>query len=230
MSFKKVICAVDTSDLSTALNLVKRIAPYAGAFKIGHALTLAHGLDVIDQFQDAGAEKVFLDLKFHDIPNSVAVAVREAARRKVWMTTVHLTGGSEMLKAAMQEAKSAPESPLIVGVAVLTSIDQTMMETELGVSGTIESQFNRLGNLAVDCGLSGMVCSPHEVKQLRELLQPEMVIVTPGIRPVGGSNDDQKRVSDAKTVIADGAEYLVIGRALTSHPDPEQALFELGIR
>lgn len=227
MSFKKVICAIDTSEIEEATNLVKKVSPYVEAFKIGHALTLAHGLSVISRLQDVGAQKIFLDLKFHDIPNSVAVAVREAARRKVWMTTVHLSGGSEMLKAAASESESS--GLLVVGVAVLTSVDQTMLNHELGVAGSIEDQFKRMGSLAKESGIAGMVCSPLEVKVVRESLGPAGIIVTPGIRAPGGAQHDQKRVGEAKSVLADGADYLVIGRAITAHPDPEVALSGLGI-
>ncbi len=229
MSFKKVICALDTSNLNSALDAVYQTRDLVGAYKIGHALTLAHGLDVIPRLQDAGATRIFLDLKFHDIPNSVAIAVKEAARREVWMMTVHISGGLHMLQAAMEEAAKINPSPAIVGVAVLTSLDDAMLQNYLGIPRTVEEQFEVLGQLAVEANLDGMICSPMEVKSLRKLLGPNKLIVTPGIRAVGANLHDQKRTSDAKTVLEDGADYLVIGRAISEHPNPREALESLGI-
>lgn len=221
----KVVCALDTSDLAAAEKTVRRLAGKVGAFKVGHALTLNHGLDVIDRLQDAGASRIFLDLKFHDIPNSVALAVREAAKRRVWMMTVHVTGGTAMLQAAMAEACShaVGECPLIVGVGVLTSIDDEMLRGELGVSRSMEEQLTALSELAERCELDGMVCSPQEVAAVRRVLGHERAIVVPGIR-VGGATHDQKRTGDPASAIAAGANYLVVGRALAEAPDPEEAL------
>src|SRR5688572_29909245 len=126
---RKVICALDTSNLDEARSLVRRLAPHVGAFKIGHALTLPHGLEVIKRLQDEGANRIFLDLKFHDIPNSVALAVCEAAKANVWMLTLHISGGPAMLNAAVEEAQSCGEetAPMLVGVSVLTSLDQHVL-------------------------------------------------------------------------------------------------------
>ena len=221
----KVICALDTSDLAKAEATVRRLAGRVGAFKVGHALTLNHGLSVIDRLQDAGASRIFLDLKFHDIPNSVALAVREAARKRVWMMTVHITGGRAMLEAAMAEACSHAigDCPLVVGVGVLTSIDEAMLRNEIGVPRTIEEQIVALAELAERCDLDGMVCSPQEVAAVRQTLGHERAIVVPGIR-VGGSTHDQKRTGDPASAIAAGASYLVVGRAIAEADDPEAAL------
>ena len=221
----KVVCALDTGDLAKAEATVRRLAGKVGAFKVGHALTLGHGLDVIDRLQDAGASRIFLDLKFHDIPNSVALAVREAAKRRVWMMTVHLTGGTAMLQAAMAEACShaVGECPLIVGVGVLTSIDEPMLRNELGVPRTVEEQIVALAELADRCELDGMVCSPQEVAAVRRTLGHERAVVVPGIR-VGGSAHDQKRTGDPRSAVEAGASYLVVGRALADAPDTEAAL------
>lgn len=228
---RKVICALDTSSLDEALDLVKRLGPHVGAFKIGHALVLPHGLDVISRFQDAGANRIFLDLKFHDIPNSVGLAVREAARRGVWMLTLHTVGGPAMMNAAVEEARSFGDAsaPLLVGVSVLTSLDQHILTDHLGVNRTIEQQMVYLSNLAIDCGLDGVVCSAHEVRAVRSSLGKHGVIVTPGIRPSVGDNHDQIRVGTAQKALEDGADYLVIGRCLTHATDPEAALNSLGI-
>lgn len=223
-----VICAIDTSDLDVALAHVRRLSPSIKCFKIGHGLTLAHGLDVIDRIKEAGACRIFLDLKFHDIPNSVAVAVKEATKRGVWMMTVHLAGGPAMLMAAMEEAKSRGEdAPLVVGVSVLTSIDQEMLNRDLGVPRTIEDHMVSLSQMGMDCGIDGVVCSAHEVTRMRHELGREAVLVTPGIRLGGHDHHDQKRVGDAKQALEDGANYLVVGRALTAGDDVAQALEQL---
>ncbi|RYG63942.1 orotidine-5'-phosphate decarboxylase, partial [bacterium] len=184
----KVICALDTGDLAKAEATVRRLSGKVGAFKVGHGLTLNHGLDAIDRLQDAGAGRIFLDLKFHDIPNSVALAVREAAKRRVWMMTVHITGGRAMLEAAMAEACShaVGDCPLIVGVGVLTSIDETMLRQEIGVPRTVEEQIVALAELAERCDLDGMVCSPQEVAAVRRVLGHDRAVVVPGIR-LGGA-------------------------------------------
>ncbi len=230
MQIKKVICALDTSDLDSALEMVRRLSPHVGAFKIGHALTLPHGLGVIDWLREAGAERIFLDLKFHDIPNSVALAVREASKYGVWMMTLHTAGGQAMMSAAVEEARAyAPDvAPLLVGVSVLTSLDQKMLTQDLGVDRDLEDHMRRLSELAVQSGLDGVVCSAQEVKMIREAIGHEGVIVTPGIRPAASNNHDQARVGTAQQALEDGASYLVIGRALSDAPDVEQALENLG--
>lgn len=217
---KKIICALDTSSIDEAQSLVRKLSSHVGAFKIGHALTLVHGLDAVQRLQDAGADRIFLDLKFHDIPNSVAIAVREAARRSVWMTTVHLSGGSAMLAAAMEEARSADQPTLIMGVSVLTSIDERMLTTELGIGRSVAEQMLLLSHLADATDLDGVISSPHEVSPLRAALGPGRVIAVPGIRPAGTAHHDQKRVGSARQALDDGADYLVIGRALTGAEEP----------
>lgn len=230
MQIKKVICALDTSDLDAALSMVRRLSPHVGAFKIGHALTLPHGLGVIDWLREAGAERIFLDLKFHDIPNSVALAVREASRYGVWMMTLHIAGGPAMLSAAVEEARAyAPDvAPLLVGVSVLTSIDQKMLNGDLGIDRELEDHMCRMSELGIQSGLDGVVCSAQEVKMIREKIGHEGVIVTPGIRPPSSNTHDQARVGTAQQALEDGASYLVIGRALSDAPDIEVALENLG--
>jgi orotidine-5'-phosphate decarboxylase len=227
---RKIICALDTSDLDEALALTKRLAAYVGAFKIGHALTLPYGLDVISRLQDAGASRVFLDLKFHDIPNSVALAVREAGRRGAWMMTLHISGGPAMLAACVEEAKNFEEDkqPLLIGVSVLTSLDEHTLHDHLGVARPLEEHMVSLSKLAADMGLDGVVCSAHEVKAIREAIGHEGVIVCPGIRVPNAETHDQKRVGSAAQALQDGASYLVVGRALSESEHPEQALQSLG--
>ena len=219
---RKIICALDTSDLDEAFRTVRQLKGHVRAFKIGHALTLNHGLSVIDRLRDVGADRIFLDLKFHDIPNSVGLAVREAARHGAWMVTVHVAGGPAMMSAAAEEARafSDEDRPCIVGVTVLTSLDQHTLTDHLGVSRTVEEHMVYLSKLAVDCDLDGVVCSAHEIRALRLAVGPRGLIVTPGIRLSHGDVHDQKRVGDAATALADGADYLVVGRALTGSPDP----------
>ncbi len=187
------------------------------------------GLDVIAQLQDAGAERIFLDLKFHDIPNSVALAVREAARHQVWMMTLHISGGPAMMTAAVEEARSFGDvhAPNLVGVSVLTSLDQHVLTDHLGVQRSIEDHMVYLSRLAIDCGLDGVVCSTNEVKPIREAIG-HGIIVTPGIRLPGTETHDQKRVGTASQAIGDGADYLVIGRALTDSEDIETTLAAFG--
>jgi orotidine-5'-phosphate decarboxylase len=227
---RKVICALDTGDLDEALDITRRLSPYVGAFKVGHGLTLPGGLDVISRLQDAGAGRIFLDLKFHDIPNSVALAVREATRRGVWMMTLHIAGGPAMLQAAVEEASAAFDKapPLLVGVSVLTSLDQHVLTDHLGVGRTIEEHMVYLSRLAMDNRLDGVVCSVQEIKAIREAVGHNGCIVTPGIRLSHQDVHDQRRVGDASQALADGADYLVIGRALTNSEDPQRTLEEFG--
>ena len=227
---RKIICALDTSDLQEAFKTVRLLKKHVGAFKIGHALTLNHGLSVIDRLREVGAGRIFLDLKFHDIPNSVGLAVREAARRGAWMITVHTAGGPAMMAAASAEARAFDREehrPCILGVSVLTSLDQHTLSDHLGVGRTIEEHMVYLSKLAVDCDLDGLVCSPHEIRAIRAAVGPRAVIVTPGIRLATGDAHDQKRVGDARTALADGADYLVVGRALTASDDPVATLERL---
>ena len=223
---RKVICALDTSDLDEALRTIRTLKDHVRAFKIGHALTLGHGLSVMETLREAGAERIFLDLKFHDIPNSVGLAVREAARRGAWMVTIHTAGGPAMMAAAAAEARaySDEERPCILGVSVLTSLDQHTLTDHLGVERSVEEHMVYLSKLAVDCDLDGVVCSAHEIRAIRAAVGPRGLIVTPGIRLGQGETHDQKRVGDARTAIADGADYLVVGRALTGNDDPIAAL------
>jgi orotidine-5'-phosphate decarboxylase len=228
---RKVICALDTHDLDEALTIARKLVPYVGAFKIGHALTLNYGLDVIDRLKDAGVERVFLDLKFHDIPNSVALAVCEAARRGVWMLTLHLAGGPAMIHAAVDEAKCCEEHkrPLLIGVSVLTSLDQASLSNYLGIDRSIEDQMVFLSKMGMEQGLDGVVCSSHELSAIRPAIGPTGIIVTPGIRLPNTDIEDQKRVGDAMSAIRGGSDYLVIGRALIHSKDVVETLNQFGL-
>ncbi len=225
-----IICALDTSSLDDALATVSKLKYSVGAFKIGHALTLNYGVSVVGRLRDQGAERVFVDLKFHDIPNSVALAVREVAKSGAWMMTVHTSGGAAMMRAAAEAVAEYPVEtrPLIVGVSVLTSLSAEELSRDLSIGRTVEQQMLYLSALALDCGLAGAVCSPHEIKALRECLPASAKIVVPGIRLAGGATHDQARVADPSTALRDGADYLVMGRALTEADDPLAVLAQCG--
>ncbi len=229
MPVRKVICALDTGDVLEAIRIVRRLAPRITRFKIGHALTLPCGLDVIAQLQDAGAERIFLDLKFHDIPNSVALAVREAARHRVWMMTLHIAGGPAMMTAAVEEARSFgdEQAPNLVGVSVLTSLDQHVLTDHLGIQRSIEDHMVYMSRLAIDCGLDGVVCSTNEVAAIRQAIG-HGIIVTPGIRLTNADSHDQKRVGTAAEALRSGADYLVMGRALMDSEDLDATLAAFG--
>ena len=190
-----------------------------GAFKIGKELFVAEGPDIVRRVRDTGAA-VFLDLKFHDIPNTVAKAVASAAQQDVQMLTVHASGGAAMLRAAQEAA--GPDGPLVLGVTVLTSMDEQDL-TELGIQKTPAEQVHHLAKLATAAGLCGLVCSPQEIAPLREVLPAEVQLVTPGIRPAGSASGDQKRVMTPADAITAGADWLVIGRPIYAAGNPREA-------
>ena len=190
-----------------------------GAFKIGKELFVAEGPDIVRRVRDTGAA-VFLDLKFHDIPNTVAKAVTSAAQQDVQMLTVHASGGTAMLRAAQEAA--GDNGPLVLGVTVLTSMDQQDL-TELGIQKTPAEQVHHLAKLATAAGLCGLVCSPQEIAPLREMLPAEVQLVTPGIRPAGSASGDQKRVMTPADAITAGADWLVIGRPIYAAGNPREA-------
>lgn len=226
-----VICSLDTGNLQHAKETVTRLAPHVGAFKIGHALTLGNGLHVVEELREAGAKRIFLDLKFHDIPNTVALAVHEAAKYGVWMMTVHISGGPAMLQAAVEQARSFGEDqrPLLVGVSVLTSLDEETLHRDLGINRSLESQVLELSKMAISNDLDGVVSSPHEAAAIRNAVGHSPIIVTPGIRMADAATHDQKRVADAKTALANGSSYLVIGRALSESLYPLATLAQFGL-
>jgi len=221
-----IIVALDVPEASAALTLAESVAPAVGAFKIGKELFVSAGPDIVKRVRDTGAS-VFLDLKFHDIPNTVAKAVASATRLDVQMLTVHTCGGSTMLERALEGANEAAEqtgneAPLILGVTVLTSMDESDLN-EVSVNKTPESQVIHLAQMATGAGLKGLVCSPKEIAPLREVLPPEVQLVTPGIRPVGSEAGDQKRVMNPTEAIEAGADWLVIGRPIYAADNPREA-------
>lgn len=221
-----IIVALDVADIDSARRLIRELAPVVGAFKVGKELFVATGPDLVREIRAAEAS-VFLDLKFHDIPNTVAKAVAAAVRLDVQMLTVHASGGHEMLAAAEEAAQqtalqSGREAPLVLGVTVLTSMDQGNL-AEIGLPANVGQQVERLALLAARSGLRGLVCSPLEIAALRQILPAKVQLVTPGIRPGGGGGDDQKRTLSPREALAAGADWLVIGRPICQAPDPRQA-------
>ena len=216
-----IIAALDVPDAARALALAEQLAPAVGAFKIGKELFVAEGPDIVRRVRDTGAN-VFLDLKFHDIPNTVAKAVASAARLVVQMLTIHASGGTQMLRAAQAAANEADNSPLILGVTVLTSMDETDL-TEIGIQKNPAQQVQHLATLATQAGLKGLVCSPKEIVPLRKILPPETQLITPGIRPAGSDTGDQKRTLTPAEAIEAGANWLVIGRPICAAQNPRAA-------
>lgn len=226
MKRNPIIAALDLPNAARALELARSIRPFVGAVKVGKELFVASGPEVVKQLRALGLA-VFLDLKFHDIPNTVAQAVAAATRLDVQMLTVHCSGGSVMLQAAQTAAEKTArelsrEAPLVLGVTVLTSMDQAAL-AELGGECDPAKQVERLARLAVRAGLRGLVCSPLELPKLRAFLPPEIQLVTPGIRVGTEKADDQKRTLGPREAIAAGATWLVVGRPIYAAADPVKA-------
>ncbi len=225
MSAERILCAIDTADLAAALDLANALAGAVGGLKIGKELFTAHGPPAVARFIEAG-HQVFLDLKVHDIPATAAGAVRAAASLGCFVLTVHASGGPAMLRAAAEAAAQAaaqtPKPPMVVGVTVLTSLDDDDLDA-VGQSGPVADQVMRLAGLAKSCGLDGVVCSPREIAALRSALGADFTLIVPGVRPVWAGADDQKRVMTPAEAVAAGADYLVIGRPITRAADPARA-------
>jgi len=221
-----IIAALDVPTAEQALTLAREIAPAVGAFKIGSELFTAAGTDVVHRVRDTGAA-VFLDLKFHDIPNTVAKAVASAARLDVQMLTIHTSGGLEMMQAAEESVQQAARqsgrnAPLVLGVTVLTSHDASTLN-EIGCGASVGKQVERLAALAVKAGLRGLVCSPLEIVGLRQILPARVQLVTPGIRTGAEKPDDQKRTLTPREALDAGANWLVIGRPIYAADNPRAA-------
>ena len=221
----RLIVALDVSSAAQARHIVQTIGDAAGTYKVGKQLFTAEGPQVVRDLVASG-RKVFLDLKFHDIPNTVAAAVRSACELGVSMLTVHASGGSKMLKAAAEAAAQSSAKPLVLAVTVLTSFTDADLE-EIGVSGTALSQVLRLGALARNAGCGGLVASAKEVKELRRELGEGFAIVTPGVRPAGSAAGDQARVVTPADAVAAGSTYLVVGRPILDAPDPAKAAADI---
>lgn len=222
MSNIRVITALDYPDAASALECAKRLKPELCALKVGKELFTAAGPQLVEKLQDQGF-KIFLDLKFHDIPNTTAKAVAAAARLGVWMVNVHCSGGRVMMEAAAEAAASQAHKPILIGVTVLTSMDEAQLK-DLGITDPIGEVVLRLATLAKECGLDGVVSSAREAALIKERIAQPFVNVTPGIRPAGAALGDQKRVLTPLEALKAGADYLVIGRPITQAADPVAAL------
>lgn len=213
-----IAVALDAPDLETAARWAALVTPHVSTVKVGLELYLRYGPDVIASVRGASGVRVFLDLKLHDIPNTVAGAARAVARLKPAILTVHAMGGAAMIKAAVE---AAPDTQ-IAAVTVLTSLSEADLGP-IGIGGSAGDAVRRLAVLAVEAGASALVCSPREVAAVRAEVGPDITLITPGVRPAGADSQDQARVATPEQALADGADLLVIGRPITGAPDPGAA-------
>ena len=219
-----IIVALDMES-KRALELAKKLNPQECKVKVGSQLFTADGPIIIDKLNELGFD-IFLDLKFHDIPNTVKKAVEVAIKMGVWMLNVHSLGGKEMLRVAYEAVEKVSIKPLLVGVTVLTSLnDESLKEVGLGLN--TEDQVLLLAELCQTEGLNGVVCSANELSVLRKHLEEDFLLVTPGIRSSGQESDDQKRISTASEAISNGADYIVIGREISNEIDPSEKIRQI---
>jgi orotidine-5'-phosphate decarboxylase len=223
----KLIVALDLPSGNAATRMAERLQGHAGMFKVGSELFTAEGPVPVRYLVTTG-QRVFLDLKFHDIPNTVRAAAREAAELGVSMVNVHASGGRKMMEAALEGARSVGTAagngarPRVLAVTILTSLESQDLE-ELGISGMPVEAVLRLARLAQSAGLDGVVASPREISAIRQACGPGFLIVTPGIRPASAATNDQARIATPASAMAAGADYLVVGRPITGAPDPVAA-------
>jgi orotidine-5'-phosphate decarboxylase len=223
---EQLLVALDVDTAADALALADRLRGVAGGFKIGNRLFTSHGPSFVADLVSRG-DRIFLDLKFHDIPNTVAGAVAAATRLGVWMVNVHASGGLDMMRAAREAAASESSrlsrpAPLVIAVTVLTSLSASAME-QIGMAGGLPKQVERLAALAKQAGLDGVVASPQEIGLIRAQSGGDFQIVTPGIRGAADSKGDQSRTLSAPEALAAGANYIVVGRPIIAAPDPRRA-------
>ncbi len=230
---EKIIVALDVSSREQAFDLVKRLSGKVGAYKVGMQLYNSEGPDIVRDIQLLGG-RVFIDLKFHDIPNTVAQTSRVMVKRQAFMFTLHAGGGSKMMRAAQQAlldeaAQNHLPTPLSLAVTVLTSISQEDFQQEMGVDKPIAQHVVALAKMAKASGLAGVVCSPQEIAAIRQACGKDFLIVTPGVRPVWAGADDQQRITTPAQAIQAGADYLVIGRPITKAADPAAAAEKIAL-
>lgn len=220
-----IIVALDVDSKDKALQLADQLDPTLCHVKVGKELFTRCGTEVIQALHQRGFE-IFLDLKFHDIPNTTAQAVCAAADLGVWMVNVHASGGRKMMETCVERLKKANYATQLIAVTVLTSLERQDL-LDIGLDVEPQQHVRRLAKLTQECGLDGVVCSAQEAKILRQDLGDDFVLVTPGIRPAGANDDDQKRIVTPQQAIADGATHLVIGRPITQSPSPKHTLAEI---
>jgi len=223
----RIILALDVAGYEEAIEIVSRFKDRIHIFKVGPGLFTSSGPKIVERLNSMG-KRVFLDLKYHDIPNTVSNAVESAARLGVFMLTLHTMGGLEMMRQAVDRLveialrENAPR-PKLLGVTILTSIDQEMLVNEIGITHNITLQVRHLASLATKAGLDGVVASPNELEMLR-FHYKDLLLVTPGIRPSWSQKNDQKRAMTPAEAMKRGADYIVVGRPILSHPDPGHAI------
>ncbi|SHH06413.1 orotidine-5'-phosphate decarboxylase [Thermosyntropha lipolytica DSM 11003] len=225
---ERIILALDVATREEALQLVKELKDHVGAFKIGMQLFNSTGPDIVKAVNDLGG-RVFVDLKFHDIPNTVAEAGKVMTRLGCYMFNVHAAGGREMMRKLAEEVEKEAQNlglipPITLAVTVLTSISQRELEEDMLIKGLqVEEVAVRWAVMAKEAGIKGVVCSPHEIRAIREACGPDFKIVTPGIRPAWSEKNDQKRITTPKEALELGADYMVIGRPITKADNPKEA-------
>jgi orotidine-5'-phosphate decarboxylase len=222
MTQSPIAVALDTADLAQATRWAAAVAPYASTVKVGLELFCAEGPGAVEKVRAAADVDVFLDLKLHDIPATVAGAARAVAHLAPRFLTVHASGGPAMVSAA---AEALPDT-LVAAVTILTSLSAGDLD-RLGITGPPLDAVRRLARLSVDAGARALVCSPHEVAAVREVVGAGVVLITPGVRPAGADHQDQARVATPEQALADGADLLVVGRPITAAPDPARAAADL---
>ncbi|VUD56668.1 Orotidine 5'-phosphate decarboxylase [Thalassocella blandensis] len=218
----KIIVALDFDQKDACLRLVDQLDSQKCRLKIGKEMFTLFGPGLVENLQSKGFE-IFLDLKFHDIPNTVNKAVAAAASLGVWMVNVHASGGPRMMEAAREALANNKSAPKLIAVTVLTSMEQSELQA-IGIDQTPSAQVERLAKLTRESGLDGVVCSAQEASTIKQLCGPQFLCVTPGIRPADASQDDQRRIMTPETALQNGSDYLVIGRPITKAENPLTAL------
>jgi len=220
-----ILVGLDVPTVEQAEALAAQLYRMVSGFKIGLELFNAAGPAIFERVRNAagGEARIFYDAKFHDIPNTVAGAVRAATKHDLWMVNVHASGGKAMMQAAVDAAHSAERPPLVIVVTVLTSLDDTALQDELGVKRSSEEQVVALARLAQEAGCDGVVASPKEIKAVKAACGADFLVVTPGVRPAGAEMGDQKRVATPGQAVRDGAVYIVVSRPIIAAPDPVSA-------
>ena len=234
MNKDKIIIPLDVNTVDQAVSLVRELRDHVGAFKIGLEVINNCGFGIFDAVREAGADKIFYDCKFLDIPNTVAGASRGAAAQQVWMFNVHALGGRIMMEKAKEAAYEKADRlgiipPVVIAVTILTSIDEAILNNELGIKGDPQEAVVRLARLTQDAGLDGVVASPMEINAIRRACGKDFLIVTPGVRPAGSDTGDQKRIMTPRDAVSAGADYLVIGRPITKAASPAAAAMEIAV-